>query len=188
MPAQRTSSATKVLSAVKLLGLADDLTDLIRVMRERRIQLGLSQLALDDLAGLPSGYVGKQEAMLTNPRAKNARGIGRDSLPLLLAALGLQIGVIVAPDRRKFHAWRKQASLKNAIEISGVIPPTPSSILSERASRGGKSRAQRMSPAERQLAARAAAAARWARRRDIRQPWTSEARRSPGTPICAPSL
>ena len=147
---------------MKLIGLANDLTDLIRAMRERRIQLGLSQLALDDLAGLPSGYVGKQEAMLTNPTAKNARGIGKESLPLLLGALGVQLGVVVAPNRRKFHAWRKQASNEKAIEISGIIPAMPSSILHERASRGGKSRASRMSPAERQSAARAAAAARWA--------------------------
>ena len=87
---------------MKLLGLANDFTDLIRAMRERRIQLGLSQLALDDLAGLPSGYSGKCEAVLTNPKARNARSIGKDSLPLLLAALGLQIGVIVAPNRQNF--------------------------------------------------------------------------------------
>ena len=150
---------------MKLLGVANDFTDLVRAMRERRIQLGLSQLALDDLAGLPSGYVGKQEAMLTNPRAKNARGLGRDSLQLMLAALGLQLGLIVAPNRRKFHAWRKHASDENAIEISDLIPSAPSSILIERAIRGGKSRALSMSPAERQSAARAAATARWARRR-----------------------
>lgn len=154
---------------MKLIGVANDFTDLVRAMRERRIQLGLSQLALDDLAGLPSGYVGKQEAMLTNPGAKNARGLGRDSLQLLLAALGLQIGVIVAPNRRKFHAWRKHASDENAIEISDVIPPAPSSILTERASCGGKSRAQRMTSIERADASRAAAVARWSRRRAARQ-------------------
>lgn len=148
---------------MKLIGVANDFTDLVRAMRERRIQLGLSQLALDDLAGLPSGYVGKLEANLTNPSARNARGMGRDSLPLLLGALGLQIGVVVAPNRREFHAWRKQASLEDAIEIRDVLPTAPSSILTERASRGGAARAQRMSPEQRQAAARAAAAARWTR-------------------------
>ncbi|WP_131857427.1 hypothetical protein [Bosea sp. BK604] len=60
---------------------------LIAIMRERRIELGLSQLAVDEIAGLASGYQGKIEASLTNPTARNARSIGRESQPLLLRAL-----------------------------------------------------------------------------------------------------
>ncbi|MBN9438237.1 hypothetical protein [Bosea sp. (in: a-proteobacteria)] len=64
---------------------------MVAAIRARRIELGLSQLAVDELAGLPSGYQGKLEASLTNPGARNARGLGRDSLPLVLGVLGLQI-------------------------------------------------------------------------------------------------
>jgi len=53
---------------IKVLAAFADYEGLVRAIRERRSALGLSQLALDDLAGLPSGYTAKIEAMLTNPR------------------------------------------------------------------------------------------------------------------------
>lgn len=68
--------------------------DLIRAMRARRMALGLSQLAVDEMAGLATGYVAKLEASLTNPSAKNARSIGRESLPLVLGALGLELAAV----------------------------------------------------------------------------------------------
>ena len=67
--------------------------DLIRALRDRRRALGLSQIAVDDMAGLPTGYTAKIEAVLTNPTAKNARAIGRESLPLMLGALGVSLAV-----------------------------------------------------------------------------------------------
>jgi transcriptional regulator with XRE-family HTH domain len=65
------------------------LEDIADVMRERRQQLGLSQLAVDDLSGLTAGYTSKVEMSVTNPTGKNARRLGNDSLPLMLAALGV---------------------------------------------------------------------------------------------------
>lgn len=71
--------------------------DLVAAIRGRRMELGLSQLELDERAGLASGYVGKLEASLTNPTARNARSIGRKSMPLLLKALGLELVVVQGP-------------------------------------------------------------------------------------------
>ena len=68
---------------------------LIAVLRARRIELGLSQIDVDYLAGMASGYCAKLESSLTNPTAKNARSIGRESLPLMLGALG--IGMAATP-------------------------------------------------------------------------------------------
>lgn len=74
------------------------LEELAVVMRQRRHQLGWSQLELDARSGLPDGYTAKLEAMITNPTASNARGLGRLSLPLMLGALQLEL--VVRPVRR----------------------------------------------------------------------------------------
>ncbi len=68
--------------------------DLVIAIKERRVSLGISQNELDERAGLASGYVGKIEASLTNPAARNARSLGRESMPLILQALGLELAVV----------------------------------------------------------------------------------------------
>jgi hypothetical protein len=80
-----------VLSATK------PLEDLTAACLARRRGLRLSQLDVDHLAGWADGYQAKLEASLTNPAAKNARMIGRESLPLLLGALKLRLAVV--PDK-----------------------------------------------------------------------------------------
>ncbi len=74
------------------------LEELAAVMRDRRRQLGWSQIELDARSGLPDGYTAKLEAIVTNPAASNARGLGRLSLPLMLGALELEL--VVRPVRR----------------------------------------------------------------------------------------
>lgn len=59
--------------------------ELVAALRKRRVDLGLSQMTVDNMSGLQSGYTGKLEA---NPRSDHARGLGRVSMPLLLSALG----------------------------------------------------------------------------------------------------
>lgn len=100
---------------------------LIAQMRARRIALGLSQLAVDEIAGLPSGYVGKVEASLTNPTAKNARSIGRESLPLMLGALGLEL------------AAHQSAALRGKKHNgANAMPARKIKTLSDRGRRGGQ--------------------------------------------------
>lgn len=119
---------------------------LIATFRARRIELGMSQLDVDDAAGLASGYCGKLEASLTNPTAKNARGIGRESLPLMLGALKLNLAVDARPSR----AFQKQNKHKT---------------LSERGKKGQAIWKVRTTPKQRRANARKAAQARWAKHR-----------------------
>lgn len=119
---------------------------LIAQMRARRIALGLSQLAVDEIAGLPSGYVGKIEASLTNPAAKNARSIGRESLPLMLGALGLELST---------HAQHSRASKK----------AKPHNVMSERGKKGQAIWKCRSTAKQRRANARKAAQARWEKHR-----------------------
>jgi predicted transcriptional regulator len=72
-----------------------DFDELATALRNRRLELGMSQLELDHRSGLPDGYTAKLELVASNPTAKNARNIGRLSLPLMLEALGLTL--IVKP-------------------------------------------------------------------------------------------
>jgi hypothetical protein len=119
---------------------------LIATFRARRIQLGLSQLDVDDLAGTPSGYTGKLEASLTNPAAKNARSIGRESLPLMLGALKLQLSVDARPGRASENRNRHKT-------------------LSDRGKKGQAIWKVRTTPKQRRANARKAAQARWAKHR-----------------------
>lgn len=128
---------------------------LVAQMRSRRIELGLSQLAVDARAGLPDGYTAKCEAMLTNPNARNARGIGRESLPLLLGALGLELAA---------HAKSSLAS-KSQNETIALLLTSTRKAMSDRGRKGGELRMAKIPPAKRRAIARKAARARWEKHR-----------------------
>lgn len=135
---------------ITVLSATVPLTDLVAALRDRRRLLGLPQLTVDAIAGLPDGYQGKLEASLTNPAAKNARGIGRESLPLVLGALKLRLAVV--PD------GMLASSEHSTTEKSAAI----SSFFVERAKAGARARNAALSAEERSARARAAAAVRWA--------------------------
>jgi len=86
--------AAATIPQVQCLAITDTYEQLVAALVARRHALGLSQLAVDDIAGLPSGYTGKIEASITNPKANNARSIGKVSLPLILGALGVKLAVV----------------------------------------------------------------------------------------------
>ncbi len=68
-----------------------------RAFASRREALGLSQLATDHIAGLPSGYVGKLECGM--------RHFGNMSLEVLLATLDLEIVIRTrSPERNEARA------------------------------------------------------------------------------------
>ncbi|WP_293810344.1 helix-turn-helix transcriptional regulator [uncultured Bosea sp.] len=150
---------------MKIFAAGIEYDELIRAMRDRRMQLGLSQTDIDQLAGVPGGYYAKCESMLTNPSAKNARAIGRDSLPKLLTALGLRFAVIAETEfqAEKFKGRGLKVKLggDNA-ELIQRLPPNR--ILSERGKKGGLKRWATMTPEQRQAFLDAGAAARRARR------------------------
>jgi hypothetical protein len=62
-----------------------DYDQLCQAIAARRRSLGLTQLEVDDLSGCQSGYQGKIEAQV--------RRFGSLSLPMILAALGLDLYV-----------------------------------------------------------------------------------------------
>lgn len=83
-----------------------DLVDAIVVRRKR---LGMSQIEVDDRAGLQLGYMGKLECWRS---AQYGRSLGVISLPLVLEALGL--GLIVVPVRKgqkRHHPDERQLTL-----------------------------------------------------------------------------
>lgn len=128
---------------------------LIAQMRARRIALGMSQLAVDARAGLPDGYTAKIEASLTNPSAKNARSIGRESLPLMLGALGLELAA---------HAHSGRAS-KSQNETIALLTEATRKAMSDRSMKAAEQRLIKIPPAKRRAIARKAARARWEKHR-----------------------
>lgn len=151
---------------MKVFAVADTYEALIIAIRERRIELGLSQISVDHLAGMPDGYQAKLECRLTNPKAKNVRCIGVDTLPILLNALGLQLGVFA--DDRKAEPRKKGTSLG---QVSIVVPPKSTEFqqlptiatLSERGKAGARRRVETTTPEQRSDQARRAVNARWAK-------------------------
>lgn len=126
-----------------------DYAGLVAACRARRIQLGMSQLEVDDRAGLPSGYCGKIEISATNPGARNSRSIGKDSLPLLLGALGLEM--MLSPSKHARGAPSK--ALKPLADF-----------MAKRGAKGGIMRGQLLPKRKRVAIAKKAARARWAKR------------------------
>lgn len=64
-------------------------------LKRRRIQLGLSQMEMDDRAGLQDGYTGKLEVWDRD----SGRRLGPVSFDLLLEGLGLAVAVVPRPGR-----------------------------------------------------------------------------------------
>lgn len=128
------------------------LNELTAALRDRRRVLGLSQLAVDDITGLPDGYQAKLESKLTNPTARNARSVGWESLPLLLGALKLRLAVV-----------SEEAMPASSEHLLNEKMAATSAFFVERARAGARARNAALSPEERSARARAAAAARWAK-------------------------
>jgi len=80
----------------QILAVAGNYAGLVQAIRACRIDKGMSQLELDERAGLPSGYTAKIEISATKPNSPSARSIGKESLPLLLGALDIELAVIPA--------------------------------------------------------------------------------------------
>ena len=74
------------------------LEGLALALLNRRKSLGLSQVRVDDISGLQSGYTGKIEAEAKNPG--RGKGLGRTSLPLLLGALQCELVLVPTPGQQ----------------------------------------------------------------------------------------
>jgi hypothetical protein len=67
-----------------------DYADLLAALRQRKEELNASMATIDEVAGLPQGYVSKLLAQI--------KGISRTSLGPLLGALGLKLLVVEDPE------------------------------------------------------------------------------------------
>ncbi len=116
--------------------------DLIAVLRARRMDLGLSHLDVDDLAGLQDGYTGKIEC--------GTRGLSMQTLAALLGALGCVLRLERAASTSDIEvpvAWTlSRAKLEKKIR--------------ERATKGGIRRWGESLPHERKIAMRKVTMAR----------------------------
>jgi hypothetical protein len=74
--------------AVEPLAVVSDYPGLIAALRRRVVELGTTINAVDQLSGLPDGYVGK----LLAPRMPKTMGM--TSLPVLLGCLGLKLALV----------------------------------------------------------------------------------------------
>lgn len=148
-------------TADRVLARLDDFDGLIGVLRARRIAMGLSQLALEDKAGLTGGYVGKLEGSVGKP---NSRSIGRESLPLLLGALGLRLAVVdgvagiasVAGHRPQRQAGQGVAGLRDT------------NFMREIGQRGAWKTNARLNARQRQANGRKGAKVRWRKWREAK--------------------
>lgn len=131
-------------------------TDLRAVVAYRRRSLGLSQMAVDDLAGVQHGYTGKIEC--------GARHFGDLSFGCIMGALGIVLRATTHPETAT-ETWTK-AHLRAKLERN------------IRGRAGGLKRAANSSPEERRAAARKAAKTRWLNWRTIREEKRDKERRA----------
>lgn len=136
---------------------------LVEIFKARRISLGLSQLALEDRAGLAGGYIGKIEG---NSAKQNNRAMGRESLPLILGALNVELAVV--PKEKHASSTHAEIALRGKLLTGDELKK----FLEDRARKGGRIRNARMTKDERRASARHAAKARWEKHRagQSRQP------------------
>lgn len=137
---------------------AADYDELVSALRDRAEELGLSYEAIDDRAGLQSGYTAK----LLGPGM--SRKLGPVSLGSLLGTLGLVIELIEIADKGVIRAKKKAMLNRLSIKaISRYIQP----LAREYASRGGRAsqaawnKPTKRAAKKRTRRARKAARARW---------------------------
>lgn len=138
--------------------------DLRQGLIMRRKQLGIPQIQLDEIAGLPGGYVGKIEG------GRRVKDLGPLSLTLLLGALGGELwfveraaSTISATEGDKFLSFKRFCRL--------------------RAQKGGRIRRARLSDFRRRQSALKAGRANGAKWRAIKAAKAAKAKREKRRPI-----
>jgi transcriptional regulator with XRE-family HTH domain len=118
------------------------MTTLIQVteaLRERRQALGISQSALDAMTGLADGYTSKVEMSVTNPKAANARYLARESLPLMLGALGVELVLLSA------------AKTGKKMNDQNELVATVSERMAALGTKGARNKWHKMTPKQRRM-------------------------------------
>lgn len=120
--------STPEASSPEVLGIAKSYVELTSILRRRREEKGMSQLELDDAAGMQSGYTGKLE-MVPAPgeeRKKGARTMGRLTTERWLTSLGVKLVVVEDPPPGSRRAeTAKKPSPAQLVEGSSSRSQTP---------------------------------------------------------------
>lgn len=127
--------------------------DLRAAIAARRQQLGLTQRAFDEIAGVPLGYTGKLECGMRN--------FGPMSLECILAALG--VGLVLTPLTCSDTESETWACVKALQKKNGA--------------KGGRARARNLTRDQRRAAARHAVKSRWRNWRAMRAAKQAKERR-----------
>jgi hypothetical protein len=113
------------------LAVVHDYAGLVAVLRARADKLDVSNLTIDEVAGLQEGYTSK--LLAPNP----IRRLGITSLPLVLGALGLALAVV--EDREQLARIRSRLSKRSTLgrrrgRLAGA--ETPRLLLDRRRAKG----------------------------------------------------
>ena len=152
------------LSAPRIVRHSDEL---LRVIRDRLVELQTTHNSVESESGLMSGYLSK---VTTNPPMKR---MGLYVAFLILQTLGLQLHVSIAPDFEKRMAHRlerRRLSRKHVSKKASKEKKLPPDVLVHRSRLGGIVRGQKLSAERLSELGRKAVNARWQRYRERRAP------------------
>lgn len=107
------------MSEARVLATFDDYDGLIEALRQRKAELGLSCLLMDELSGLPAGYTGK----VLGPR--RIKSLGAISTDAINGALGVKLAVIEDPDAMKRMAPRWERRNEAHVRAGSISAPPP---------------------------------------------------------------
>jgi hypothetical protein len=143
------------------LGTFTDYASFVALLRARKVELGLSDLVLDELAGLAGGHSGK----VLGP--SQVRGIGPVAFDALLRALGLSGTLYADPAKAIGPADRRQAKgVRNKHRVGKeAIRRARPVVMQELARKGGAARWAGSTPEARAAMIARMNAARLAKRR-----------------------
>jgi hypothetical protein len=137
--------------------------ELLQAIRDRIESLGTTHASIEAVAGLQSNYLTKVTA---SPPPKR---MSMWTAFLVLEAIGLRVELSVAPDfeERFAHRLEKRRLVRRPMRPAGrIVELTPD--FYKRISRiGNDATSRKLSPERRSELARAAAAARWRRHREV---------------------
>lgn len=120
-----------------------------KVLAARRRELGLTQLMVDDIAGVQQGYTGKIEA--------GVKCLGDMSFNAILGALGLKAVLLSPPSHNNL-----------GLETVGEAAKRKRDFFAAKGRLGAAARLAKQTPKQRSAAAAKAANARWKKHRALK--------------------
>jgi transcriptional regulator with XRE-family HTH domain len=144
---------------MEALAVIRDYADLRQFIARRRRDLGLSQLAVDEIAGIQSGYLAKLEI--------GTRHFGDISFGCVLGALGVALIAVPAAGSNGKELEETKRSLDNRKKLRKDL-----------AAKGGRARAAKMSSEQRRRSAQKAAKSRWRNWREVKAAKEEKERRA----------